>query len=102
MPMNGSGARRWSAFSISISIAGNAPHPPATDSCLLNAAHRGRRESMFKMTKGDLAKKSNAQLAALFQQASKGLTTAQSDLSWAQSLVAMIRAEIASRELRLG
>lgn len=57
---------------------------------------------MFKMTKGDLAQKSNAQLTALFQEASKGLTAAQSDIASVQSLLAMIRAEIASRELRLG
>lgn len=99
--VNGFGARRWSAFSISISIAGNAPHSPATDSCLLNAAHRGRRkqqeESMFKMTKDDLAKKTDAQLAALFQQASVGLAAAKLDVASAQSHLAMIRAEIASR-----
>lgn len=33
---------------------------------------------MFKMTKGDLAKKSDAQLAALFQQATFGLSAAKS------------------------
>lgn len=48
---------------------------------------------MFKMTKGDLAAKSNTQLFALFQEASKGLIAATSDIASAQSLLAMIRAE---------
>lgn len=52
---------------------------------------------MFKMTKGDLAKKTDAQLAALFQQASIGLTVARADLATTQSLLAMIRAECANR-----
>jgi hypothetical protein len=52
---------------------------------------------MYKMTKGDLAAKSNAQLFALFQEASKGLIAATSDIGSAQSLLAMIRAEIAKR-----
>lgn len=55
---------------------------------------------MFKMTKGDLAKKSDAQLAALFQQATLGLSTAKSDLASAQSLLTMIRAELAARAPR--
>lgn len=52
---------------------------------------------MFKMTKDDLAKKTDAQLAALFQQASLGFSAAQSNVASAQSHLAMIRAEIASR-----
>lgn len=52
---------------------------------------------MFKISKGDLAKKTDAQLAALFQQATIGLTAAESDLAAAQSLLAMIRLERASR-----
>ncbi len=52
---------------------------------------------MFKMTKGDLAAKSNAQLFAIFQEASKGLSAAKSDVALAQSLLALIRAEIAKR-----
>ena len=52
---------------------------------------------MFKITKTDLAKKTNAQLAALFQEASKGLTAAKSDIASAQALLALIRAEIAKR-----
>ncbi len=52
---------------------------------------------MFKMTKGNLAAKSNAQLFAIFQEASKGLIAAKSDLALAQTLLAMIRAEIAKR-----
>ena len=52
---------------------------------------------MFKMTKGDLAAKSNAQLFALFQEASKGVTAAKSDVALAQTFLAMIRDEIAKR-----
>lgn len=52
---------------------------------------------MFKITKGDLAQKSVAQLHALFQEASTGLNAAQSGTARAQSLLAMIRAELAKR-----
>lgn len=52
---------------------------------------------MFKMTKGDLAQKTDAQLAALFQQATIGLSAVKSDLATAQSLLAMIRTERANR-----
>lgn len=52
---------------------------------------------MFKITKRDLAAKTNAQLFALFQEASKGLTATNSDLASAQSLLTMIRAELAKR-----
>lgn len=52
---------------------------------------------MFKMTKGDLATKSNAQLTALFQEVSKGLIAPKPDIASAQSLLVMIRAEIAKR-----
>lgn len=52
---------------------------------------------MFKMTKGDLAQKSDAQLAALFQQATLGLSAVKSDLATAQLLLAMIAAERANR-----
>lgn len=52
---------------------------------------------MFKITKDDLAKKTDAQLATLFQEASYGLVAKGPALAVAQSLVAMIRAEIALR-----
>jgi hypothetical protein len=52
---------------------------------------------MFKINKSDLAKKTDAQLTALFQQATIGLSAAKSDLAAAQSLLAMIRIERASR-----
>lgn len=52
---------------------------------------------MFKMTKEDLAKKTNAQLAALFQEASKGLIATKPEIASAQSLLAMIRAEVIRR-----
>lgn len=54
---------------------------------------------MFKITKNDLAKKTDAQLAALFQEASNGLIAAGSNLASAQSLLAMIRTERARRDL---
>lgn len=52
---------------------------------------------MFKITKNDLTKKTDAQLAALFQQAVIGLSVAKSDRAAAQTLLAMIRAERANR-----
>lgn len=52
---------------------------------------------MLKLTRDDLHRKTDAQLAALFQEASKGLASGKPDLASAQSLVAMIRAEIAGR-----
>lgn len=55
---------------------------------------------MFKITKHDLAKKTDAQLAALFQEASHGLAANKGPvLAAAQSLLAMIRAEIARRHI---
>ncbi|MCW2368834.1 hypothetical protein [Sphingobium sp. B11D3D] len=53
---------------------------------------------MFKVTKDDLAKKTDAQLAALFQEASNGLAVTGSNLASAQSLLALIRAEIGRRD----
>jgi hypothetical protein len=52
---------------------------------------------MFKITKDDLTKKTDAQLAALFQEASCGLAAKGPTLAVAQSLLAMIRAETARR-----
>lgn len=52
---------------------------------------------MFKITKDDLAKKTDVQLAALFQEVSKGLSITRPGNASAQSLAAMIRAEIARR-----
>lgn len=52
---------------------------------------------MFKITKDDLARKSDAQLAALFQEAAKGITPASPNRPAAQSLLAMIAAERAKR-----
>ncbi|WP_323810714.1 hypothetical protein [Sphingobium baderi] len=52
---------------------------------------------MFKITKSDLTKKTDAQLSALFQQAVIGLSAAKSDRAAAQMLLAMIRAERANR-----
>lgn len=52
---------------------------------------------MFKITKDDLAKKTDAQLAALFQEVSLGLSVAGSIIASTQSALALIRAEIARR-----
>jgi hypothetical protein len=52
---------------------------------------------MFHMTASDLASKTSGQLAALFQEASNGLAASSRDVASAQSLLAMIRAEMATR-----
>lgn len=52
---------------------------------------------MFKMTSYDLTQKSDAQLAALFQQASNGLVASKAQVALAQSLLAMIAQEIGRR-----
>ncbi len=88
-------------FCIFIAIEGNALRSDGGFD-LINAAHLGRRntkeESMLKLTKGDLAKKTDAQLAAIFQQATLDLTVARSDLASVQSLLAMIHTERATRK----
>lgn len=55
---------------------------------------------MFKITKDDLAKKTDAQLTALFQEVSEGLIVTKPFIASAQSLLAMIRAEFAKRGKR--
>lgn len=52
---------------------------------------------MFKMTKDDLAKKTDAQLAALFQEVTKSINQVSPDGPAAQLLLAMIAAERAKR-----
>jgi len=52
---------------------------------------------MFKLTKSDLATKSDAQLTALFNEANISLAAANPELAVKQLLIAMIRAEIAAR-----
>lgn len=52
---------------------------------------------MFNITKDDLAKKSDAQLSALFQDASRHLISVSPDTVAITSLLAMIRAERAKR-----
>ena len=55
---------------------------------------------MFKMTRNDLARKSPAQLAALFNEVNQSLAAARDPSparSRAQSLLAMIRAEQSQR-----
>lgn len=52
---------------------------------------------MLKTNKDDLASKSKAQLAAIFAAACRGLVAAKSDLACKQSLLEMVRTEIAKR-----
>jgi hypothetical protein len=52
---------------------------------------------MFKMTSHDLAKKSDAQLSALFQEVSIGLVASKAQVALAQSLLAMINSERSKR-----
>jgi hypothetical protein len=98
------GAAAPLAFSISISIGEQCTsfpaRIPASSTRPIGGGARQQEESMFKMTKDDLAKKTDAHLAALFQEASKGLVVGKPDLASAQSLLAMIRAEIARRDPR--
>jgi len=57
---------------------------------------------MFKMTRNDLARKSPAQLSALFNEVNQslgGLADPSPEKARALSLVAMIRAEQARRDL---
>jgi hypothetical protein len=58
---------------------------------------RQQEESMFKINKNDLAKKTDAQLAALFQEVAKGINPSSPNRPAAQSLLAMIAAERAKR-----
>ena len=53
--------------------------------------------TIIKLTRTDLARKSRAQLAALFQQASLEVSASQRDLKAAQSALAMIDQELARR-----
>lgn len=51
----------------------------------------------FNLTRNDLATKSTAQLAALFQQASNAIAANQGAIASAQSLLAMIAQELGRR-----
>lgn len=51
----------------------------------------------FNLTRTDLANKSTAQLAALFQQASNAIVANQGATASAQSLLAMITQELGHR-----
>jgi hypothetical protein len=53
--------------------------------------------TIIKLTRSDLARKSRSQLAALFQQASLAVSVSQIDLNAAQSALAMIDQELARR-----
>lgn len=65
-------------------------------------AAKAKEESMFKMTRNDLARKSPAQLSALFNEVNQSLgnlADPSPEKALALSLVAMIRAEQARRDL---
>ena len=52
---------------------------------------------MFKITKGDLAAKSDSQLSDIFQEAARNLIAASSEIATLQSLLAKLHSEIAKR-----
>jgi len=51
----------------------------------------------FNLNRNDLATKSTAQLAALFQDASRGIAASNAAIASAQSLLAMISHELGRR-----
>lgn len=51
----------------------------------------------FNLNRNDLATKSTAQLAALFQDASRAITASNAVIASAQSLLAMISLELGRR-----
>ncbi|OYU76428.1 MAG: hypothetical protein CFE32_10255 [Alphaproteobacteria bacterium PA3] len=53
--------------------------------------------TIIKLSRADLSRKSRSQLAALFQQASLAVSVSQIDLNVAQSALAMIDQELARR-----
>lgn len=55
---------------------------------------------MFNITKNDLTRKTDRQLATLFQEAAKNVVPASPEYQSKQFLLAMIRAEFARRRLR--
>lgn len=89
-----------SAFSTALRPCRVRP-VPGTDFSAASRPTFGRRkakeETMFKITNDDLAKKTDSQLAALFQEVVKGIAPASPDRPAAQSLLAMIAAERAKR-----
>jgi hypothetical protein len=54
--------------------------------------------TIIKLNRADLARKSRSQLAALFQQASLAVSASQSDLNAAQSALTIIAQELARRD----
>lgn len=77
-----------------------APHPQKRISPLQRGptwAATTTEETMFKITSDDLAKKTDSQLAALFQEVAKGITPTSPDRPAVQSLLALIIAERAKR-----
>ena len=54
--------------------------------------------TIIKLTRADLARKSRSQLAAIFQQVHNEIATANIEVSTMHTLVAMIAAEISSRK----
>ena len=73
-----------------------------TDSCpptLLMVSGANEMEDVMNvnLTRNDLATKSTAQLAALFQDASRGIAASNAAIASAQSLLAMIAQELGRR-----
>jgi hypothetical protein len=64
---------------------------------MVSGAYKMEDDMNFNLTRSDLATKSTAQLAALFQDASRAITASNAAISSAQSLLAMIDRELASR-----
>jgi hypothetical protein len=74
------------------------PHPPTRPI----PGGEAKEESMFKMTRNDLARKSPAQLASLFNEVNQSVGCSPDPSparARAQSLLVMIRAEQARRDL---
>jgi hypothetical protein len=64
---------------------------------MVSGAYEMEDDMNFNLTRNDLATKSTAQLAALFQDATRALAANQGATASAQSLLAMIDRELASR-----
>jgi hypothetical protein len=64
---------------------------------MVSGAYEMEEVMNFNLTRNDLATKSASQLAALFQQASTAIAANHGATASAQSLLAMIDGELASR-----
>ena len=64
---------------------------------MVSGANEMEETMNFNLTRNDLATKSTAQLAALFQDASRGIAASNAAIASAQSLLAMIAQELGRR-----